>query len=146
MMEYGLFLAMIGTCIRLVSSQDVFFRGTITCYECLGSETNSSCSDPFSLTKKTFASIKEVSCQEGACLKRVYKDSEKGPMIMRTCTNTDKLVFNLPLVHNVCQDENDGFGYLCMCGRSFCNSANTRVLSRSLALCTVLTFLQSLLN
>ena len=44
-------------------------------------------------------------------------------MIMRTCTK--ELDFKLPLVNNVCQPENDGFGFLCMCGRSSCNSATS---------------------
>lgn len=61
-------------------------------------------------------------------------------MIMRTCTK--ELDFKLPLVNNVCQKENDGFGYLCMCGNTECNSAATRSLS-TIVTATVLGILYS---
>lgn len=68
-----------------------------------------------------------------------YSVAEGIPMIMRTCTN--ELDFKLPLVNNVCQQESDGFGYLCMCGRGLCNKASSLSSTTSCLLMAVVVLL-----
>jgi len=58
-------------------------------------------------------------------------------MIVRTCSN--EIDFHLPLVNNVCQQESNGNGYLCMCGMPLCNNAWSGNYHRGVILSLLLT-------
>ena len=47
------------------------FVGIIDCYKCVGTEANSSCSDP--QTESSLGKLEQIKCNAGACLKRRFK-------------------------------------------------------------------------
>lgn len=47
--------------------------GAIDCYVCVGSASNSTCGDPFTRNDYLLENFDQVSCDRGACLKRLYK-------------------------------------------------------------------------
>lgn len=109
------------------------FSSPITCYKCMGTLVNSSCSDPFNVENK---SVKD--CPQGLCIKWTRKLN--GVWYMeRTCS--DDLTIFINLIDRVCRTERNGNGYLCMCGKRLCNSANHPVISSVILQATLVSLL-----
>lgn len=124
-------LAILALYLILVSN--VSTDGSITCYKCMGTLVNSSCADPFSVENK---SVKE--CPQGLCIKWTRKLN--GVWYMeRTCS--DDLTIFINLIDRVCRTERNGNGYLCMCGKRLCNSANHPAISSVILQATLVSLL-----
>ncbi|KAK7492726.1 hypothetical protein BaRGS_00016031, partial [Batillaria attramentaria] len=109
----------------------------ITCYMCRGRADNSTCADP--VDPRDNPHLVERECINGACLK--WTKYENGILQMiRTCSAD--LNFHLTMIDGVCRTERNGNGFLCMCGKHLCNTAQPTagaswLLASSLVSCLV---------
>ncbi|OQV21864.1 putative Protein quiver [Hypsibius exemplaris] len=93
------------------------YAETIGCYECK-STSHKSCRDPFNGTANVFP----LEPCKGCCVKIVRHYNTEKESIWRTCT--EKLEISNSLVHrDVCMDESNGQGHLCICSEDKCNAA-----------------------
>ncbi|XP_045208055.2 protein quiver-like [Mercenaria mercenaria] len=99
------------------------YSDPISCYYCFGPAENSTCADPVNPKEDKGKTLTVIDCDNGICLK--WTHYYKNVLYMhRTCSN--KLNdFKIMMIDGVCRSEREGKGYLCMCGRHLCNSADT---------------------
>ncbi|KAL4228539.1 hypothetical protein ACF0H5_011589 [Mactra antiquata] len=130
--------------VELVKGDVDDYSDPIQCYYCFGPAVNSSCADPVFPKEDKGKTLVPIECQSGICLKWTrYYNNEL--YMHRTCSHRLK-AFKIMMIDGVCRSERTGNGYLCMCGRHLCNSAdikhhkNTNILL-SLITTVLITFL-----
>ncbi|XP_055344645.1 protein quiver-like isoform X2 [Paramacrobiotus metropolitanus] len=116
----GFSMILLGSVPR--TSSQSHCRETIGCYECK-STADRDCRDPFNSSLGLFP----LEPCKGCCIKIIQHRSTEQESIWRTCTA--KLDISHSLVHSdVCMDESNGRGQLCICSTDRCNTASPSTL------------------
>ncbi|XP_060591511.1 protein quiver-like [Ruditapes philippinarum] len=134
-MEYNVVTLVTVTMVIMVTMDSVRgqvddYSDPISCYYCFGPAENSSCADPVNPKEDKGKTLTVIDCDNGICLKWTHYYGDVLYM-HRTCS--DRLNdFRIMMIDGVCRSEREGHGYLCMCGRHLCNSAESDHTARKL--------------